>query len=262
VERLENNEEVTTVVFDGPLDVTGVAIQLFRFFNNEFYYTETELAYLMAGLESSSTKQRLAFFSETIRLRRRERHLWRDCPLARVFTDKADWHMLRVKALVQQLETSIKRKKHLDARAVLRSADTVNSGVLTYEQLRTALEAMRLGFSPRDVSDLISLADTSQNGRVVIEEVFETLQIPEYKEAKVEAVVDEVKQTTWTCASCTYTNSVFENSCSMCDFGWDGERQVPQGKWACMSCSFYNDDADFYCSMCDTSRPDLAASQL
>ena len=62
------------------------AVQCLRFFNCDMYYNETEIAALLRGLAESSVPDRVGFFGECLRLRRRERHLWGDTPLAKAFT--------------------------------------------------------------------------------------------------------------------------------------------------------------------------------
>ena len=49
-------------------------------------------------------------------MRRRERNLWTDTPLAKLFTPRAEWHLLRTRALVQQLAQALRR--NLSARRI------------------------------------------------------------------------------------------------------------------------------------------------
>ena len=62
------------------------AVQALRFFNNDMYYTPQEVELLLAAVGGASVKDREAFFSECLRRRRRERHIWADTPLAKVLT--------------------------------------------------------------------------------------------------------------------------------------------------------------------------------
>lgn len=150
---------------DQPSGVS-IAIQCLRFFNCEMYFTDHELDLLMRGLDKCDVKQRLTFFSECLRLRKRERNLWADTPLAKVFTEKEDWHLLRARAKIQQMETAIRTKKKLDARAIFCRFDDDHDGCLSYEELQRAIQAMRLGFAPRDVAELVRLADRRNVGYV------------------------------------------------------------------------------------------------
>ena len=55
-----------------------------RFFNSDMYFNDDELEKLLDGLSGSEIDDREAFFAECLRLRRRQRNLWADTPLAKV----------------------------------------------------------------------------------------------------------------------------------------------------------------------------------
>lgn len=250
--------------------VADMGIQALRFFNCEMYYTDKELDLLMQALNKCKVEDRLTFFSESLRLRKRERNLWIDTPLAKVFTDKEDWHLLKARAKIQQVETAIKIKKKLDARKVFLRFDADGDQCLSYEELQRALEAMGLGFSPRDVAEIVRLADRRNVGKVSVDDFAEVFSVPVIDEEKEklerqksqEKVVEPVA-TTWSCSNCTYLNSVFDNTCVMCCMGWTGKREVPPGYWICAGetggCTFFNPNTQFYCEVCNRSRADLAS---
>lgn len=247
----------------GSRDVS-IAIQCFRFFNCEMYYTNKELELLLDGLQRCPIADRKGFFSECLRLRKRERRLWADTPLAKVLTDKEEWGTLKGRSQIQQVETAIRSKRGLQTRRVLARFDTDNDGVLNYEELIRAFGAMNLGFSPRDLSDIVRLADQDNRGRVSIEQFVSTFNVPEDVEhTVVMEEKDDTEPVTWTCSNCTFVNSVYENTCAMCDMGWSGKREVPKDKWMCAGemggCTFFNPDSQFYCEICNRSRPDMAS---
>lgn len=55
----------------------------------------------------ASLSNRKEFFMECLRLRRHERNLWDDTPLAKIFTPREEWHMIRARAMVQQIGIAI-----------------------------------------------------------------------------------------------------------------------------------------------------------
>jgi hypothetical protein len=72
-----------------------MAVQSFRFFNCEMYFLDRELDVLEIALRGSPLDKRLQFFLENLRLRRRERNLWGDTPIAKIFLPREEWHLLR-----------------------------------------------------------------------------------------------------------------------------------------------------------------------
>jgi len=75
------------------------------------YFTDEELDLLLEGLKfATSLDDRISFFTAAQRLRRRERVVWSDTPLARAFTASHEWHLLHARALVQQITSAIKHR--------------------------------------------------------------------------------------------------------------------------------------------------------
>ena len=148
-----------------PLVPTGM--QCLRFFNCEMYYTDPELLVLEHALARSSINDRLAFFLECLRLRRRERNLWGDTPLAKLFTPQEEWHLLRGRAKVEQVSDAIAkaiRERKVDPILAFVRVDADADGSITYDELQRALEWMRLGFAPRDYYEVARLADQTNKG--------------------------------------------------------------------------------------------------
>jgi hypothetical protein len=256
----------------------AVSLQCLRFFNCEMYYTEPELELLMVGLKDCDVASRLDFFCEILRLRRRERNLWVDTPLAKVFTTKEEWHLLRARAKIQQVKDALRSRKKLNARQVLERSDTDADGFLSYGEAQRAFEAMRLGFSPHELSVIVRLADAGNLGRIGLEELFALFDIGVF--VPTAKKIEEEKPVTWKCMNCTFVNrfvlvriiithtrspscSVLENTCAMCEMGWTGKREVPADKWMCSGedggCTFFNSKRNFYCEVCNRGRPDLAS---
>merc|ERR1712137_1428306 len=247
----------------GENSMVQIGLQCLRFINCEMYYTEDELELLEKGLTLAPLKDRLSFFSECLRLRRRERNLWGDTPLAKIFTPQEEWHLLRTRALLEQVNAAIQiaiKKRHIDPNQAFTKFDTDNDNSLSYEELQRALEWMQLGFSPRDYFTLVRHADKQNNGKISISEFREVFNVPEvcifHKKEKAETVA---LQGNWFCQNCTYINSVHNHSCVVCEYGWTGKRECPPDKWECDNCTFYNPKVQFYCEICNKARSDLAS---
>jgi hypothetical protein len=135
------------------------------------YYSDAELLCLEHALSHSSIDDRLAFFLECLRLRRRERNLWGDTPLAKIFTPQDEWHLLRARAKVEQISDAIGkaiRERKIDPIMAFSRVDSDADGNVTYDELQRALEWMRLGFAPRDYYEVARLVDKGNNGYVLV----------------------------------------------------------------------------------------------
>jgi len=92
----------------GNADVELAAwLQCLRLFHGEMFYSDAELAMVMASLSAAPAEERRLFFEECLRCRRRERKEWGDAPVARAFVDESEWEMLRPKALVEQARANV-----------------------------------------------------------------------------------------------------------------------------------------------------------
>jgi len=250
-----------------PTDIVAtapIAVQCLRYFNCEMYYTNPELDWLMDGLQLVPVQDRISFFTECLRLRKRERNIWIDTPLAKVFTAREEWHMLQSRALIYQVNSAIRSKRNLDVRGVFARFDQDGDGSLSCEELQRALDSMKLGFAPRDITDITRLADQSNTGKVALTDFVKIFNIPEFVfKPKSAKPAEELANMTWTCQGCTFVNSVFESTCAVCEMGWTGKREVPPGKWMCSGelggCTFFNPNNQFYCEICNRARPDLAS---
>jgi len=191
----------------GPLvrpRLVDVAVQCLRFMNCEMFFTDNELALLLHGLLGSNIRDRLAFFSESLRLRRRERHLWEDTPLAKVFTEQKNWHLLHSRALIQNFHSALenKQKRGMDVRAIFmrffveskqeakqESAAAAPAGAqaasaapaLAYEDLQRMIEYLNLEFSPRDISEIVRLGDRNNSGKVTLDDFVSVFDIPPFQ---------------------------------------------------------------------------------
>lgn len=167
---------VTTLSEMAPRERTiAVSVQCLRFFNNEMYYFPQELELLLEGLATVPISLRHEFFECLLRLRRRERHLWGDTPLAKVFTAQSEWHLLTARARLQQFQQSLLRKQRqyqkkkekgkdpkptmaaLHLAVALRRFDEDEDSRLSAEEVHKCFESFQLGFSSKELNEIIGL---------------------------------------------------------------------------------------------------------
>jgi hypothetical protein len=251
----------------------GASMQCLRFLNCDMYFTSQEMDLLLHGLSRSVINDRIAFFSSCQRLRRRERCVWRDTPLARAFTASEEWSLLHVRSLLQQMSTALKRKKAVAWDLLLRFGESSSEDedpTLELSGLQRLCATLSLGFSPADVamvaasfSSSSSSSSSSASGRISVKGFADMFDVPLGDRlsgtGSTKIQVDETEATprTWDCTSCGCQNPAFEIMCEQCGFGWNGQREVPPDKWACGTCSFFNGKAQYYCEICNRARPDL-----
>jgi hypothetical protein len=85
----------------------ATCFQCLKFINCEMYYEEKELDLLEKALTGAPLKSRIDFFMNCLRLRRHERNLWDDTPLAKIFTPQSEWHLIRARAMLHQVSLAI-----------------------------------------------------------------------------------------------------------------------------------------------------------
>ncbi|KDO28986.1 hypothetical protein SPRG_20090 [Saprolegnia parasitica CBS 223.65] len=277
------------------------AIECFRFFNGEMYYTAPQMDHVLAGLADIPLHLRHEFFMCCLRLRRRERQLWGDTPLAKVFTKSDEWHLLSARAKMEQFQRGIRTEK-IPLLSSWHRFDGNNDGVLSYDELLRCFESFQLGFSPSDLNEIIGLVETAHEERgVSIAKLCAAFHVDPTKEhhaAKTtttdgdalwmcsvctytneplltacamcseprDKLAKTPQATTWTCENCTCVNPILETTCSVCEMGMSGRREVPKDKWVCDpdqgGCTFFNPLSSFYCDVCNRARPDLASHRF
>ncbi|CAK4253885.1 unnamed protein product, partial [Aphanomyces euteiches] len=266
-----------------PMSSLAQDLQCFRFFNNEMYYTADQLNALLGGLKSIPLHLRHEFFQSTLRLRRRERQLWGDTPLAKVFTKEDEWHLLSARAKMEQFQRGIKAKK-ISLVSAWHRFDSNNDGRLTYDELLRCFESFQLGFSPGDLNEIIGLMEGHDGVTISkLAHSFDVDLMAEEAEAAKKTLEDAspwlcevctfgnegfatscgmcneprehtkqvVQAQTWQCENCTFINPITETSCGVCELGMSGRREVPKDKWVCDpeqgGCTYFNPKTAFYC---------------
>merc|ERR1711879_32233 len=230
-----------------------------RFLNCEMYYTEDEIDALIYALRDVPLDMRATFFDDCQRLRRRERQVWGDTPLAKVFTAKSDWKHLHMRALMHQMSLELQRRQlgSLYLMDLFGEREEGGESFLSVTALQRMCITLKLGFSPADVSLIAQAFDERGDGRITADHLSTVFRIPMDTPESVQAenATQPEGPATWSCLNCGLSNPSFEIMCERCGFGWTGKREVPPGKWECHTCSFFNEDDRFYCDMCSASRP-------
>eukprot|EP00049_Salpingoeca_infusionum_P014496 m.271712 g.271712 ORF g.271712 m.271712 type:complete len:4223 (+) comp15683_c19_seq1:207-12875(+) len=233
------------------------AIVSLRFVNNEMFFSDKEVSMLLEAFTHSTVEDRRLFFEHCLRLRRRERNQWGDTPLAKVLTPESAWHLLSARGKLDQFNAALKGKTSLDLHSLLLRTDADNDGKLTYPELQRCLESLQLGFSPRHISEILSVCGMDESGCFEIESLGSVLYFQPVVEQVTTAAKDE--DAVWQCQNCTFVNPVANKTCAMCELGWTGQRECPADKWTCPGCTFFNPKNLFYCDVCGVVREDLAS---
>ncbi|GBG26808.1 Hypothetical Protein FCC1311_030302 [Hondaea fermentalgiana] len=240
-----------------------------RFVNCDMHYSDEELELLESAFSASEIQARVDHFESNLRLRRREKYLWGDTPLAKLFTERSEWHLLSARAKLQQLSVSLLRvlrspKNTIDLLATFTRADADNDGTLTHAELQRMIEDLRLGYSPADVALVVNLIDEENAGTISWDRFVDALHLPDNLLTRDDDRVDldeERRNQRWQCPVCTCLNLPSDVECQACGSGWDGNLVVPNDKWMCDpefgGCTMFNDEGSFYCSVCDKARPSL-----
>ncbi|KAL4094321.1 hypothetical protein PRIC1_009982 [Phytophthora ramorum] len=229
----------------------AVGVQCLRFFNNEMYYFPQELELLLDGLATVPISLRHEFFECLLRLRRRERHLWGDTPLAKVFTAQSEWHLLTARARLQQFQQSLLRKQRqyqkkkekgkdpkptmaaLHLAVALRRFDEDEDSRLSAEEVHKCFESFQLGFSSKELNEIIGLiadarftdGEKGHEQGIPMETICAAFGISR-DEMKGALLRDEQEnarsaaglgaETSWGCPVCTYVNDGAADVCGAC----------------------------------------------
>eukprot|EP01126_Amoeba_proteus_P012253 TRINITY_DN15034_c0_g1_i1.p1 TRINITY_DN15034_c0_g1~~TRINITY_DN15034_c0_g1_i1.p1 ORF type:complete len:242 (+),score=52.66 TRINITY_DN15034_c0_g1_i1:223-948(+) len=235
------------------------------------YYNEEELDVLEKALSGASLDTRKEFFMDCLRLRRHERNLWDDTPLARIFTPQEEWHMIRAKAILQQVSVAInktirtrkKPKPWWNPYDIFKKHDTDNDDCLSRDELIHAFEDMKLEFSPADYYEITKLITPNSRGLFSLESWASTLKLK--SNAEIEAIlIEKVYNTTntaqtetWRCSVCSYCNPKWLVICDACGYNILGDPviQLKDDEWACIKCSLKNKKSEWFCTACWNARP-------
>ncbi|KPA78926.1 hypothetical protein ABB37_05990 [Leptomonas pyrrhocoris] len=93
------------------------AVLLYRFLNSDMFYSGRQLTVLEEVLGAMTPSNRLQFFTECLRVRRRSRNQWEDAPIAVLFVSEADKPYLRQLALGKRMQQGLEDLAEVVVRA-------------------------------------------------------------------------------------------------------------------------------------------------
>jgi len=251
---------------------TKLCTEALKFVNCEMYYKDDELEILEQALAGAPLEARKEFFLDCLRLRRHERNVWDDTPLAKIFTPQDEWHMIRARAILQQVTVAINRtiktrkkpKPWWNPYDIFKAYDADADGCLNRDELIHAFEEMKLEFSPQDYYEISKLIPQTDRGLYSMSAWATTLnlktnaQIEEILVGKVFKATDNTENETWTCKVCSYAfNPKWVVVCDACQYNILGDPVVDlkEDEWACGKCSLRNNKREWFCTACWNARP-------
>jgi len=246
-----------------PPDQPGLmemAVQCLRFFNCDMYYSDEALKLLERALDHSSYDDRRIFFSECLRLRRRERNLWSDTPLAKFLTPREEWHLLRPRATLEKLQRAVmkaikrRQRNKLNPFEIFRKFDTNNDGAFSTEELQRCFKMMNLPFALGDFYAVTAMFEKNEHdGSISLAAFKKGLNLPDENVLKSLQPRDPEVQGGMQCPMCTLWNEPWFGTCTACGYPWEEPLMSPD-KWACKYDTFWNPKSEFYCAQCDRAR--------
>ena len=242
-----------------------VGMLCLRFVNNAMFYSEAELAELAEGLVRADEPARLAFFDTVLRYRRRERMFWADTPVAKIFTRREEWGMLKARALVYEAVTAMQRKR-MFLRVAFRKFDADGDGLITQDELMRAFSYLKLGFSTADAIQLFHILELGEHISVSFEEfcskfanltVAEVLEAEEASIARYEAAkarAADPSKTLWRCGGCEAMTAGDRDQCGNCGRSRFMDGGLMASSWVCSWCTMSNSLKNSFCVVCDYGR--------
>ena len=259
-------DKTKNFVEESPGGQIDASMQCLRFFDGQMYFDKDALDSLSRALMAAPLTQRRDFFDRSIMLRRRERTMWSDTPVAKLFTEESQWDELRPAALIEALRTKLISERK-NAKTAFAEFDTDGDGFLSKAELRAAFSSLHLGFSAGDISTIIQKADSvgHYDNMIDYDEFCLVFNIPEPK-SLLETGVSLAEQLPWFCENFTcgggFANPPGSFYCLRCDapnpaYPFLIPVDNHPGMWKCPQCTLLNPDRLNYCKLdgCNAARP-------
>jgi len=240
------------------------------------------------ALTNTDVFKRRDFFMNCLRLRRRERNLWADTPLAKLFTVEEEWHLIPGRAALHRLRQAITGRKltftklfgsisvqqdeasDSSSSAVVDAVTAIASASLSFQELVQIFRKADMPVSSEGVREIMKTMKVDDVGRVAVSALADVLEVPitsddSNMDGEDINVLSSMPQI-WKCKNCTYANLVADHICALCGYGWTGLRECPSDKWVCRAdlggCSFFNPVENFYCEVCSLAKPGMDSLRL
>jgi hypothetical protein len=253
---------------------------------------------LERGLASSSRPDRLRFFQECIRLRRPQRLLVEDTPIAAIFASIAsedgvqlpmerEWLLLQMQRRVALVRRAIKlqvqkRGGDDDVGTMFDEYDEAGNGTLNPTEMLRLLQGLNVQkqqgqrgkrqvlWTATDAAELCrSLNSVRDDGGAGVAEAVMRCTFIETFGASGATLGSKADGDADIDADAALAKQLMADEASgrgaaasdAFSFADDLPR-VPPGKWMCMTCTMHNPVALFYCEVCDMARPDLVHTRF
>eukprot|EP01083_Nonionella_stella_P030773 84290_1 len=181
---------VTDVSFrcqPAPRYQSETAHQAVRYLDCDMYYKDPQLNILLKAMQRSSTQERQLFFELTIGCRRRMRRKWEETPLAKLFSLRTEFHLLKQRAQSVRMREAIEEKGILLYDA-FRIFDSDRNGLLSAAELYGALDWLGIQLEPIDVLEFVASTDSDGDGNISYSDFVSMLRDPD---ASVEDLDEE-----------------------------------------------------------------------
>jgi len=183
------NAEIALRVGDTMIDSSGgfqeagqyqgrQARQLFKFFNSDLDFAESEVSMLLAGIKKNDLEARTTWFEDIRSVRRRSRKDWKSSSISPVFCTANEYILLARRAVLATVRLLIKVNgmRLLDA---FRAFDSNHDGILLCSELYGGLEWLGMSLQPKDIHEIVRYIDKTGEGRVTWEDFEKALSNPE-----------------------------------------------------------------------------------
>ncbi|AIO00701.1 hypothetical protein LPMP_311130 [Leishmania panamensis] len=265
--------------------VADKAVLLYRFLNSDMFYSTKQLAVLEEVLEAMPPSDRLHFFMECLRVRRRSRNHWEDSPIAVLFVSESEKPYLRQLAVGKRVQQGMEDMAEVVVRAArLRASDRLRREA---EPVRQSFEsftvALSQGVSSCGASAAFSAGRAAEMLTGTFPDVFKTLSVQEVEQALLFLVHQKrgaagglaaSARPDATAASADKANSISVEELFSVIPSLNAEtlrerveaahtprpaaaqaQPVSITVWSCDSCTFQNQISSNMCSMCMAPKP-------
>lgn len=136
-----------------------------RYFDGELTYTEKDIGILLRSVQASTCRRRQLFFEHVMGCRRRLRQKWETTPLAKIFSLRSEFHLLKQHAQIVRMRLAIASRglSLFEAYQAFKSS----SGLLKPSNLWAAMTYLGLGGTcEEDVIDMMRTCDADGDGNL------------------------------------------------------------------------------------------------
>jgi len=142
------------------------ARQCLRYFDGELTYTEADIGVLVRALQRSTCRRRQLFFEQVMGCRRRARQKWETTPLAKIFSLRSEFHLLKQRAEIVRMRLGISAAA-LTQYEAFQAFNTSRNGLLKPSELFAAMEYLGIvGVQDVDVIDMMRTCDADGDGNL------------------------------------------------------------------------------------------------